>query len=164
MRDTKKESGEKQEKTYTAKEAEELARKRADDAVKRAKEEWERETTEKEREAEEKKRYASMSDEERTRADFEKRERAFADEKKRYMSDKMEFEATKLLAEEKLPIGFARLLRGEDIDKTNENINMFKTEFLKAISEAINDRLKGSAPRTSSVVESNDPFLTGFGI
>lgn len=79
------------------------------------------------------------------------------------MSEKMEFEATKALAKENLPVTFAKVLSGADADATAENINLFKTEFFKAIEEALNDRLKGKTPRTSSVVESADPFLTGFG-
>ena len=79
------------------------------------------------------------------------------------MKERMEFEAIKLLADENLPIGFAKLLSGNNSNETSDNIDMFKAEFLKAIEEALAKRLKGQTPKTASYVETNDPFLAGFG-
>lgn len=153
------------EKTYTEAQAKELLESKVNEAILAAKKQWDKECAKKiAAEKDEAARLAAMSADERARAELDKREKAFADEKKQYLTDKMEFEATKSLAKENLPVTFARLLSGEDIDATNKNIEMFKREFLKAIETALNERLKGQTPKTSPSVENNDPFLIGFGI
>ncbi len=44
------------------------------------------------------------------------------------------------------------------------NIETFKQEFLKAIEEALAERLKGTSPKTGMAPKTeNDPFLAGFG-
>ncbi len=159
MRDTKTNPETKDEKTFSQAEVSELVKKEIDSA--RLK--WEKDAKEKKRAQEEEKKLSMMSEDERKIAEFEKREKEFQSERDRYLSEKMEFEATKLLASEGLPVSFAKLLAGNDEETTLKNINMFKLEFLKEIEGALNERLKGKTPKTSSVAESNDPFLTGFG-
>ena len=151
--------------SYSADEVSKLIEQKVNEALKNARAEWDKDNESKiAAERDDAARLASMSAEERARAELTKRESAFAEEKQRYMSEKMEFEATKALAKENLPVTFAKILSGTDADATAENINLFKTEFFKAIEEALNERLKGKTPRTSSVVESSDPFLSGFGM
>ncbi|MBQ7574645.1 MAG: DUF4355 domain-containing protein [Clostridia bacterium] len=157
MRDTKTKVEE--TKTFTQEQVDELIEKKLSEA--RA--QWDKEAEAQRQAEEEDKKLALMSDDERKTAEFEKREKAFETERQKYLSDKLEFEATKALAQENLPVSFARLLSGKDEEETAQNISMFKSEFLKAIEIAINERLKGKTPKTSSVAESNDPFLAGFG-
>ena len=157
MRDTKTKVEE--TKTFTQEQVDELIEKKLSEA--RA--QWDKEAEAQRQAEEEDKKLALMSDDERKTAEFEKREKAFETERQKYLSDKLEFEATKALAQENLPVSFARLLSGKDEEETAQNISMFKSEFLKAIEIAINERLKGKTPKTSSVAESNDPFLGGFG-
>ena len=105
-----------------------------------------------------------MSADERARAEMEKKQKAFDEERNQYMSEKMEFEAAKELSKQKLPLTFAKILTGGDMDATIANIETFKEEFLKAIEEALAERLKGSVPKTGTVQKfDSDPFLNGFG-
>ena len=107
---------------------------------------------------------ASMSADERARAEMEKKQKAFDEERNQYMSEKMEFEAAKELSKQKLPLTFAKILTGGDMDATIANIETFKEEFLKAIEDALAERLKGSVPKTGTIQKFNsDPFLNGFG-
>ena len=95
---------------------------------------------------------------------MEKRQKAFDAERNQYLSEKMEFEAARELSKNKLPLSFAKLMAGGDIDSTMSNIETFKQEFLKAIEEALAERLKGTSPKTGMAPKTeNDPFLAGFG-
>lgn len=153
------------DKSYSAGEVQEIIKSEIANAVNEAKASWEKEAQSRiAAERDDAAKLASMSAEERARTELNRREAQFAEEKQQYMKERMEFEAAKTLADEQLPPCFAKILSGADSDATRENINLFKTEFLKAVESAINERLKGKTPRTSSVVESNDPFLTGFGM
>ena len=90
---------------------------------------------------------------------------AFEEEKKAYMAQKLEFEAAQILADEGMPTGFARLVKGKDGEETGGNIAMLKKAFMKAVEEAVSERLKGSVPKTGGTdMQTNDPFLSGFGI
>lgn len=89
---------------------------------------------------------------------------AFEDERRSYQAEKLEFHAQKALAEEKLPVSFAKLLCGADEAETLENIALFKEEFMKAIEAALSEKLRGTTPRTYTPSQDTfDPFLSGFG-
>ena len=126
---------------------------------------WDKENVEKIRsERDDAAKMASMSADERARAEMEKKQKAFDEERNQYMSEKMEFEAAKELSKHKLPLTFAKILTGGDMDATIANIETFKEEFLKAIEAALAERLKGSVPKTGTVQKfDSDPFLNGFG-
>ena len=150
---------------FTAEEVEKLIAQKVDEAIKSAKAAWDKDNEARiASERDDAAKLASMSTEERAKAELLKRESAFEEEKQKYINERMEFEATKALASENLPVSFAKILSGKDQDTTAENINLFKTEFFKAIEAALNERLKGRTPKTSSVVEYSDPFLSGFGM
>ncbi len=90
---------------------------------------------------------------------------SFDEEKKAYMAERLEFEAARALAEEGLPMSFAKLLAGEDSEKTKENVALFKKEFMSALEEMLSKRLKGSVPKTGTAnAGESDPFLAGFGM
>lgn len=93
---------------------------------------------------------------EKERADFE-------NERRSYMAEKLEFHAKKTLAEENLPVSFSKLLCGKDEEETENNIAVFKEEFLKAVEAALSEKLKGSTPKTAAPSNEFDPFLNGFG-
>ena len=150
--------------TYTHDEVMALVEKRVEEELKAAREQWDKDSEKKIETARiDAEKMASMSDEERAKAELLKKENALRDERNEYMKERMEFEAIKLLADENLPIGFAKLLSGNNSNETSDNLDMFKAEFLKAIEEALAKRLKGQTPKTASYVETNDPFLAGFG-
>ena len=66
---------------------------------------------------------------------------------------------------QKLPLEFAPMLAGADVEETMENVAMFKKLFLKAVEKTLSERLKGSEPKTGGTDEDDgsDPFLRGFG-
>lgn len=150
---------------FTDEELEAEIERRINEALKSAKMNWDKENEVKmQTEREEAAKMASMSAEERARAEMEKKQKAFDEERKQYISEKMEFEAAKELAKNKLPLSFAKLLSGADIDSTMSNIDVFKQEFMKAVEEALDERLRGTALKTgSAAVKNYDPFLSGFG-
>jgi hypothetical protein len=88
---------------------------------------------------------------------------AFEDERSNYLAEKLQFQAQQALADENLPISFAKLLCGSDEEETMDNIAVFKQEFLKAIEAAISEKLRGCTPRTASGSIEYDPFLRGLG-
>lgn len=99
--------------------------------------------------------------------DFEKNseDKSFEDEKKAYLDEKMEFEAARTLADEGMPTSFAKILAGNDLEQTQENVAVFKKEFMNALEDALSKRLKGNAPRTGNAnIHETDPFLMGFGM
>lgn len=80
-------------------------------------------------------------------------------------TERMEFEAQKELMKQKLPLEFAPMLAGADVEETMENVAMFKKLFLKAVEKTLSERLKGSEPKTGGIDEDDgsDPFLRGVG-
>lgn len=80
-------------------------------------------------------------------------------------TERMEFEAQKELMKQELPLEFAPMLTGADVEETMENVAMFKKLFLKAVEKTLSERLKGSEPKTGGIDEDDgsDPFLRGFG-
>ena len=79
-------------------------------------------------------------------------------------TERMEFEAQKELMKQKLPLEFAPMLAGADVEETMENVAMFKKLFLKAVEKTLSERLKGSEPKTGGIDEDvgSDPFLIEF--
>ena len=154
----KEQKHEGQEKVYTQEEFEKK--------LSQMKAQWEKENEEKIlSERDDAAKMATMSADERARAEMEKRQKAFDAERSQYMLEKMEFEAGKELAKHNLPLSFAKLLSGNDIDDTISNIDNFKHEFLKAVEAALAERLKGATPKTGNAPAAEyDPFLSGFGL
>lgn len=154
-----------EEKTYTESEFQAEIQKRVDEALKSARTGWDKEVEERlKSEREDAAKLASMSAEERARTEMERKQKAFDEERRQYLCEKMEFEAARELAKNKLPLSFAKLLSAEDMDNTISNINVFKQEFMKAVEDALNERLKGGTPKIGGGVSKNsDPFLAGFG-
>ena len=154
----KEQKHEGQEKVYTQEEFEKK--------LSQMKAQWEKENEEKIlSERDDAAKMATMSADERARAEMEKRQKAFDAERSQYMLEKMEFEAGKELAKHNLPLSFAKLLSGNDIDDTISNIDNFKQEFLKAVEAALAERLKGATPKTGNAPAAEyGPFLSGFGL
>lgn len=136
------------------------------EAVKSLKEDWKKEfQSAMETEREENAKYASMSSEERAKAVMDKRQKDFENERQQYVSERAEFEAAKELAAQNLPVSFAKMVADPDKDVMAENIELFKSEYMKAIESGLSERLKGVAPKISRERENNsDPFLRGLGI
>lgn len=157
-----------QSKTYSQEEFDKALQsetdKRVRSALDTAKAKWQTEMSEKiKTERDQAARLAKMSADERAKTEFERTKAEFEKEREQYNADKLEFETTKLLAEQGLPVRFAKLLCGKDAETTKANIEGFKTEYAKSVEEAVNDRLKSSPPKSAvSEGQDADPFLKGF--
>jgi uncharacterized protein YjgD (DUF1641 family) len=125
--------------------------------------EWEAEYKERlQAEKDEAARLAKMSAEERKSAEFEQKVKDFEAREAAYQAERLEFECVKQLAEKKLPTEFSGMLTGKDADVTKANIESFEKQFNKAIEAAVNERLKGSTPKTTTTNTETDSFLSGF--
>lgn len=116
-------------------------------------------------EREDAQRLASMSAEDRAKVEMERREKDFESERAQYVSERAEFEAAKELAARDLPVSFAKMVANPDREIMIENIDAFKTEYMKAIEAGLSNRLKGTLPRVSREKGNiSDPFLNGLGM
>ncbi len=103
---------------------------------------------------------AKMNANERAKAQFETDKQNFETERARYEAERLEFEAVKQLSEGKLPISFAKMCVGKDAEETKTNIETFKTAWGEALQNAINERMKGTTPKTGGAA--NPGRHTGF--
>lgn len=147
-------------------ELEELIVSLVSEAVKNERDVWEKEFEQKiVSEREDAARLATMSADDRAKAEIEKKQKAFETEREQYVSERAEFEAAKELAKQNLPVNFAHMLSDSDREKMLEKIASFKAEYMKAIENALSERLRGTAPRISRREDNvNDPFLNGLGM
>lgn len=106
-------------------------------------------------------RLAKLSADERAKEEQKKAQEKFEKERLQYKREKLEFETTKQLAELKLPVSFASLLAGADAEATKANIENFQKEWDSALQNEIENKLKGTAPKSGAVSET-DAFLSGF--
>jgi len=128
--------------------------RRVTKALETAKGKWESEYQQKlEQEKSEAARLARLSAEERAKEEFKKEQEKFKLEKGSFERERMELETTKLLAAEKLPVKFAKVLMADTAENTKANVEAFKTAFSAAIEAAVTDRLKGSPPKAGSGTE-----------
>lgn len=91
---------------------------------------------------------AKMTADQRAKAEFEQQRTNFENERAQYQLERLEFEAAKQLGEQNLPISFAKMCVGKDAEQTKANIDTFKTEWSNALQAAVNDRMKGTPPKT----------------
>ena len=81
-----------------------------------------------------------------------------AEERKEFEAMKKQFEyeqrvnsTTKVLASNNLPIEFADFLIAENDEATTQRVDLFKNAFNDALEKAVNERLRGKTPKTSTV-------------
>lgn len=103
---------------------------------------------------------AKMNAEERAKAQFDTDKAKFEDERAKYEAERLEFEATKLLSENKLPVSFAKMCVGGDAESTKANIEAFKNAWSEALQDAVNERMRGTTPKTGGA--NSTPAATGF--
>lgn len=157
-----------QERTYTQDEFEAELDRRTQQGINTAREKWARElATKVENARSEGERLATMTAQERAAEEQKQAMEKFNKEREKYERDKLEFETTKLLAENDLPVSFAAILAKDNAETTKANVDAFSKAWSDAIQKAVDVRLKGSAPTTSSGSESDVFFKnirTGAGL
>jgi hypothetical protein len=127
------------------------ADKRVTQALRTAREKWEAEFTEKiQKERTEAEKLAKMTEAERLQVEFDKQKQAFEDERKSFLREKLELQTVKTLQSEELPAEFSGFVMSDSAEQISENIKLFKEQWQKAIEKAVDERLKGSTPKSSN--------------
>lgn len=156
------------EKTYTEADFQSKLQsetdKRVTQALKTAQEKWQADYEKKlQSEKDEASRLAKMSADERAKEEFKKERETFESEREKYQRERLEFECAKQLGENELPVSFSAWLTGNDAETTKSNFEKFKDEFSKAVQAAVENRVKGTPPKTGNQDAGTDAFLQGFG-
>ena len=108
---------------------------------------WKKKEEEIKKEAEE---LAKLSEAEKQKKLFEKQVREFEETKRAFENERLLNETSKQLASKNLPIEFAEMLKGNDAEKTFENIQLFETKFNEAVEKVVTERLRGNIPKTTT--------------
>ena len=133
----------KEVKTFTQDEVNEMISKR----LQRERKDIEAKIEAERKEAEE---LAKLSEAEKQRKLFEKQVREFEETKKAFENERLLNETSKQLASKNLPIEFAEMLKGNDAEKTFENIQLFEAKFNEAVEKVVTERLRGNVPKTTT--------------
>ena len=149
VQDTEVKADEVQVKTFTQEEVNEMISKR----LQRERKDIEAKIEAERKEAEE---LAKLSEAEKQRKLFEKQVKEFEETKRAFENERLLNETSKQLASKNLPVQFAEMLKGNDAETTFENIKMFEVKFNEALEKMVNERLKGSTPKTATIKTSQD--------
>lgn len=125
----------KNEKTFTQEELDKILNKKFA--------QWQKKTEEAKLEAE---RRAKLTEAEK-----------LAEERKEFEALKKQFEyekrvnsTSKVLASNNLPVEFADFLISDSDEATTQRVDLFKNAFNEAVEKLVNERLKGSTPKSST--------------
>lgn len=142
-------------KTYTQEEVDKLLQQEGDKRVSTARQKIEKEFSERlKKELKEKERLATLSAEEKEKELIKQQQEALAEKERAIHLRELQLDTVNLLAEEKIPLGFANFLIKGDAETTNENIKSFTEQYNKAIAEGIEEGVKaalsGKSPKVST--------------
>ena len=93
---------------------------------------------------------AKLSEQEKASKLLELKEKELNDKIKAFENEKLLNETSKQLASKNLPIEFAEMLKGNDAEKTFENIQLFEAKFNEAVEKVVTERLRGNVPKTTT--------------
>ena len=136
-------------KTFTQEEVDKMISKR----LQRERKDIEAKIEAERKEAEE---LAKLSEAEKQRKLFEKQVKEFEETKRAFENERLLNETSKQLASKNLPIEFAEMLKGNDAEKTFENIQLFEAKFNEAVEKVVTERLRGNVPKTATIKTSQD--------
>ena len=134
---------EKEVKTFTQEEVDKMISKR----LQRERKDIEAKIEAERKEAEE---LSRLSEQERQKKLFEKQVKEFEETKRAFENERLLNETSKQLASKNLPIEFAEMLKGNDAEKTFENIQLFEAKFNEAVEKVVTERLRGNVPKTTT--------------
>lgn len=120
-----------------------------DSIVKSKRSRWQKELEEEKNEAA---RLAKLSEEERQKAIVEKEKEEFEKEKAAFRQEQLLVEKGKQLQEIGIPSTFAYRIQGNTAEEAIEDVKHFKSEWDKALEDAVNKKLAASV---------DDPLGTG---
>ena len=92
-------------------------------------------------------RLARLSEVERLKEEEKQRVEKIAERERDLDMRDIELDAIAVLDEKKLPVKFAKVLRGETAESTLVNIQTFETEWRAAVDAEVTLRLKGTTPK-----------------
>lgn len=107
---------------------------------------------------------AKMSAEERAKAEADKRQGELEKREKAINLREYRYEAKHQLEESGLPDTFVDMVLSEDAETTKNNIGAIKAEFDKAIESAVNEKLKGTTPKTGQEAGTKSALAEGLGL
>lgn len=131
------------DKTYTQSEIDAIISKRLDRERKDANERIKQAVTEAQK-------LAKMSADERLEHERQEREKTLAEREQGITKRELRAEALQQLAEKGIPKELADVLPYNDADSTSAAIVAVETAFRKAVELAVNERLKGQAPKVNT--------------
>lgn len=136
------------EKTFTEEEVLKLIQKEADKRVTSALKKQQAKFEKQQSEAE---KLRNMDETQRKEYEFEQRVKQFEAKEREFTINQNKLEATKVMAERKLPIQFVDYIVAEDAETMMENINTFETQFKAAVSDAVTARIGTGTPKGGAV-------------
>ena len=93
---------------------------------------------------------AKLSEQEKASKLLELKEKELNDKIRAFENERLLNETSKQLASKNLPIQFAEMLKGNDAEKTFENIQLFEAKFNEAVEKVVTERLRGNVPKTTT--------------
>ena len=93
---------------------------------------------------------AKLSEQEKASKLLEIKEKELEEKIKAFEHERLLNETSKQLASKNLPIEFAEMLKGNDAEKTFENIQLFEAKFNEAVEKVVTERLRGNVPKTTT--------------
>ncbi|MBP3928560.1 MAG: DUF4355 domain-containing protein [Peptostreptococcaceae bacterium] len=138
-------------KTFTQEEVNEMISKR----LQRERKDIEAKIEAERKQAEE---LAKLSEQEKASKLLEIKEKELNDKIRAFENERLLNETSKQLASKSLPIEFAEMLKGNDAEKTFENIQLFEAKFNEAVEKVVTERLRGNVPKTTTSL--NSPSIT----
>ncbi|MGB3160385.1 MAG: DUF4355 domain-containing protein [Carnobacterium sp.] len=142
-------------KTFTEEEVAKMVQAETDrkttKALETAREKWEKEFKEKlEAEKSEAEKLGAMTADERAKAEFEAERAQFELDRKTYQLEKLELQTVKELSAEGLPTSFSSYIMADKAEDISINIKNFKSKWEQALSDAVEEKLKGKTPLVQS--------------
>lgn len=105
-----------------------------------------------------------MTEEEKAQYEIEQYKQQLSEKEKAIQERELNIQATDLLKENELPLDFRPFLVGKDEESTTQNIESFKSLWIKTLNEQVDQRFKNSG-RTVNTKEDNskvDPIADAF--
>ena len=119
--------------------------------VAEAQKKWEKDYKAKEKAKKaEAERLSKLSEDERRKAELENSRKELEAKEKELTQKELKLEMVKELSDRKLRVKFMDYLIAEDNDSTLKRITAFEKQYKKAIEDAVNEKLKGRAPKAGT--------------
>ena len=134
--------------------------KRINKAIETAKSKWDEEAK---AQADEAAKLAKMKADEKAEYERQKREDALTKREAEITRRELHAEAITQLTADGLPASLADIVDCTSADNCKKSMESVKKAFGEAVEKAVNDKLKGTTPKTGAGNQAGDSFLEGLG-